>query len=594
MSFENEVILFKEGLYFISGNNLIGGDSNGSGKSAILSGICWAIFGRTQNGLTSEVKQWSSKKDPRVTLVLWDIGVCHDYAITRTSLTIDFQIDGEKVKGLKSEVQAQILKALNTDFLTFVSCDMFTKGQVDFLADSGDAAKKKLFKAVLGLDRIDKAYKFCKDKINEHEKIAQDIENSLSINIFKLNTYREEVIRDQSLVTREAEEKEKRIEYIQQSTSALKPEPVSRLELDKIVNTIKGLENEGYSEQLAEVQEQKTSLHSLLCTVDTKVEEIDSRIKNLGRIEVECPTCGSTIGDDNEGYKKLLDKLPRERKTLSNKRTKVGEQIENLIEHENRINGCIAVHNNLKKQHMKAEWEYDEYTKQLDHYTKMIANQQEEIENIRNSPMMYEKMIEETEEKIVSLENDIRVDRDTFEIYKKAIDHWSYLSWVFSRQGVVGHIVDRSFKRLETLTNRYLKSISKEEFVINISPQRELKSGEFKEEIDISVFVDGEKRKYDSLSSGQRQRINVAMLVAIYMWCREIGSNPFDFMLLDEVLDLSLAERGQEDVCGFISSMLKDISQIIVISHRDGMQSETYKEIHVVRDKNGISSIKGE
>ena len=112
-----------------------------------------------------------------------------------------------------------------------------------------------------------------------------------------------------------------------------------------------------------------------------------------------------------------------------------------------------------------------------------------------------------------------------------------------------------------------------------------------KEEMDIYVEFGGRKIPYLGLSSGQQQRINIALLVAVYMWGREIGSNNFDFLLLDEVLDLSLAKKGQEDVVEFINSLLSHIRTIILISHKENISSKFDFELFVRRDSQEVSHL---
>lgn len=592
MSFEKAHIDFDDGLYFISGDNQAGGDSNGSGKSAILSAICWAVFGKTQTGLTSEVQRWGSKGNTLVGLKLLDGE--NEIAIMRSlnGNVLKFFIKGEETQGLKSEVQAQILKGLGTDFLTFISCDMFTSSQVDFLADSGDAAKKKLFKAVLGLEKLDKAYKYTKERISFFEGIADSADRKINLTKNALIQLDEEKAKYLKLTSMEDEDNKKRIEYIQEQTEMLKPDPFDSTKLNALNSSIKNLEGKDLPSELEELNERYGSITSSIQTITFRIDVIESRLKELNSLGAECPTCGSEITEDNKGYKALMKKLPQEHKELVSKRERLEKQANTLWDGISIVQNSISELENLKKERLLEDYKRIQYDKQLEVYKKAVASSKEQIDKILSNKDKYGLLIKSTEEKIEKLIEEWKKTEEIFESSKKDIDYWGYLNWLFSRQGVVGYIVDRSFKRLETLTNRYLKSIAKEDFSISISPQKELKSGEFKEEIEILVFSNDQKIKYDNLSSGQKQRINIATLMAIYMWVREIGSNPFDFLLLDEVLDLSLAEKGQEDVCAFIGTMLREISQIVVISHRDGLQSENYKEIHVTRGKDGISIVK--
>jgi len=134
--------------------------------------------------------------------------------------------------------------------------------------------------------------------------------------------------------------------------------------------------------------------------------------------------------------------------------------------------------------------------------------------------------------------------------------------------------------------------VCQEPFEIVISPQRELKSGERRDEVDIYILSQGRKIGFYSLSAGQRQRVNVSVLIAIYKWAREMGQNHLDFLILDEVLDLSLGKQGQEDITRFISGLCPDINHIMIISHKDTLPDVSYTDLYVERGTDEISRVK--
>jgi energy-coupling factor transporter ATP-binding protein EcfA2 len=112
-----------------------------------------------------------------------------------------------------------------------------------------------------------------------------------------------------------------------------------------------------------------------------------------------------------------------------------------------------------------------------------------------------------------------------------------------------------------------------------------------KEEIEIRVKLGKRIIPYWGLSDGQRHRVNVALLISINRLCRDRGINNFNFLLLDEVLDLSLADKGQEDVMRLMRWILQELQTIIVISHRNEISSNFDYLIEVQRGKDEISRI---
>lgn len=595
MSFKSAVIKLKpNGLYFISGMNEMGDDSNGAGKSAIMSAICWAIFGRTQKGLTgTDVKRWGSEKDPTVVLLSLRDGDTV-YSIVRSIGALSYAINGEGVSGGKTEIQNKILKDLNTDFSTFISTNMFTRGQVDFLADSGDASKKKLFKSVLRLEKLDEGYKVCKFHVKEHEKNADNISSDIKHLEDLLQKAQRDVERYIVMAERDEEERKNKVEEIRKgidSIGEVEQPPFTVEDVQKLEDKVSNTRLQRLDELLEQLFKDERAWEREVARKELEAQVLKEQIDKVDVGNSECPTCGSHLDKDNEGFMRHWKELNASLHAVTDickvNKLKLKKIKENILQIQDRLMNHAQDVNELRDK--KKDLEIYEIGRKNVEVIK--ANIEKSIQDVINAPKVYEQFAENSRKEVQKLSTQLADSAVILKNNTELIDYFSYLSWLFSRQGVVGYIIDRSFKRLETLTNRYLKNIAKEGFSIEIKPQRELKSGEFKDEIDIPVLLGGMRVKYDNLSSGQQQRINIALLMAIYMWSREVGANPFNFMLLDEVLDLSLAERGQEDVCDFISTMLKDIGQIFVISHRDGLQSHSYNEIHVVRDKKGVSSI---
>jgi DNA repair exonuclease SbcCD ATPase subunit len=235
----------------------------------------------------------------------------------------------------------------------------------------------------------------------------------------------------------------------------------------------------------------------------------------------------------------------------------------------------------------RSEWEqnvkWDKYMEFCQQADKSLADMQ--------STSNYDRVIELTQDKTNRVKDSISEKEELFKSYMGEIDLFNYLTWVYSRGGVVNLIIQKCFMRLKALTNFYLKKVCSEGFKLEIAPQRALKSGEYREEVDIFIWQGSRRIPYASLSSGQQQRINMAMLVSLFQFGREIGANNFDFLLLDEIVDLSLAEAGQEAALDLLYDLKPNIFHIIIISHKEGLKGRFDKEIQVIRGEDEVSKI---
>ncbi len=594
MSIKEAKVRFSHtGLYFISGYDEAGGDSNGAGKSSVLAAICWVIFGKTQKGLIgNQVVRWGAR-DTEVILHLIDGE--HGLEIRRTTHITELSIDGAKVKGLKLDVQSQINETLHTDYNTFVSCVMFTRGQVDFLADSGDSAKKKLFKNILGLERLDKAYDFCKEKLDGYKQEADGLDLLWKSKTVMLTKSTTDIAEFEEREANADLEKDAEIKHIKEKIQLL-PKPKVKdfvKESERLTKELNSLNKKDYPSQFDKVyKERQLMIKEQIANTLTKESNRDA-LKILWDLEddTRCFTCGSELTPEGKvRYAKELKKAITDGEETEQHLQKIIDELSIKLE---KINENTNTTHNIEHDLMILEHNATTHEKDMKTYESYIKEYKEQLDKIEDRKSQYAEIIEKLESARVTLQKEIEEIEANLKKSTLAVDYYSYLYWMFSRTGVVSYIVDRSFGRLQTLTNRFLKNVARAGFTIEISPQKELKSGKVTDNITISVITNDKKVSYDNLSAGQQQRINVSLLMAIFIWSREVGANKFDFMLLDEVLDLSLAKQGQKDMVEFVGNMLKYINQIIVISHRDAIPDKSYKEIHIRRNKEGISEITG-
>jgi len=124
---------------------------------------------------------------------------------------------------------------------------------------------------------------------------------------------------------------------------------------------------------------------------------------------------------------------------------------------------------------------------------------------------------------------------------------------------------------------------------VKIDSQKKIGTGEIREKVDYSVHhPDKTITNYHSYSGGERQRVRIADMMAFHTL---LGR--FDFLVLDEVLELSLDSSGKDNIIKLLRSKLEDVSSLFVISHDQEIKDSfnTYLNIEKI---DGISRIKEE
>jgi len=596
MSFKHAEIDFsKPGLYLIKGYNEIGGGSNGCGKSSIFAGVCYCLFGKTPTGLTHEgVRRWDSKEPVQVK-GRFSSSSGTMYEITRRDGEVAFTSGGNAIKGHKRDIQEIINSTFRTSYSLFTRVNLFTQYSGEFLASMGDADKKQLFKMILGLEELDvvaervkmaydklqKDYDTCNARIDLEKRVLEDCQHKFEMVQEKSNSYRQDmernekdlqyqlgIIKDRKYTDYSEDFKKLRIELkdtIDRASAAEKEE-------DRIHNLIRTLQDEN-AVSSAEMADDQEALEELL-------------YKKEG---FTCRHCGSlitAIAADNH-KKELQEALAENAKCLHINYAKLMSfekkltELNSIKQDVDRLEHVIHQTELQMASHNSQKQADEEWTKKL----------QTDLKELRERPNPFLPLLKNLQDSIKRSEGEVEGLTKSLEDVSQKIDIHGFLKWVLSREGVSSYIIERAFGRLELLVNRFLGAISSERFQIEIRPQRELKSKALKEEIDIVVRKDERRIPYAGLSDGQRQRLNLATLLSIFLLCRDYSKTSFDFLLLDEVLDLSLDLKGQEDVIRLLYMIIQDVFHVFVISHKEEIAGSFGRQITVNRGQDGISKI---
>ncbi len=490
-SFDNVSIRFTKGMLLITGYDELGKDSNGCGKSTILNAICWALFGRTLKGVQGQdVVRWGCK-NCKVILLLE--GEEHIYEIQRSLDSIRLNIDNTLVRGHIRDIQSTIETTFKTNYSLFIRSTAFSQSQVEFLAASGDAEKKKLFKEILSLSRLDKAYDKIRNQYDLQSSRAERFEGELEAIHWQKNNLENKIHETESLKANweiSVETKANLLRARQQQT----PPSIETIKLgiikleeqlakfQNIENDILGYEKKVYACSFEDDQARK------------EIFRLSGVIEQGPDIGQRCEVCGNIVNKKMLGahkkeleqqildYKKVLDTIAKDRfdahqilQQLYETRL-VGEGVRRDMESKNRDLAIVAM-----------EWE---------HYKTQCIDIDKQIEEIKNDinpySIMYDNLSSEFNDNLSNLEN-LQTD---FENTKRLIDTLSFLKFVLSREGAVGHIIEREYSTLMSYSNRMLSEISGGRLRLSISPQRELKSGALKEEIEIVVYSNEQKTTY--------------------------------------------------------------------------------------------------
>jgi len=224
----------------------------------------------------------------------------------------------------------------------------------------------------------------------------------------------------------------------------------------------------------------------------------------------------------------------------------------------------------------------DKFVVRLDKVREMIKSLEDATKTLELAEInmrQFERYIESNEEKLRNLGDEALIDiegeedivKDTVKVledlktevdeYSHTLEYYGLIKKVLSDDGIKAHIVDIYIPFLNERINHFLVELDAYyDFHFTSTFDVEIKSR----------FRD--KFKYESFSSGQKSRINIAIMLAFVDLAAAKSTIITNLMFLDELLDSHLDDQGCDDILRVLRRKANDESKAInIISHKSGL-----------------------
>jgi len=305
---------------------------------------------------------------------------------------------------------------------------------------------------------------------------------------------------------------------------------------------------------------QKKELQAKLATLTCEAEKLQDHLSHL--YDDNCPYCKQQMPDAKGKIKETstdLEGIQDSRVRLADTHTAITSDLRSK---KNEV------------ELLSSEKAHDSLSGLLE-----IRNQagslREKLEELEKAENPHDAHIEELKKTGIQRLDSSKIDR-----LKKEFNHTSFLLKLlndknsFIRRRIVGHVLPFMNARLK----HYLKKLG--------LPHRV----EFENNLTVSISQYGRDLDFGNLSTGEKQRVNLALSFTFREVLGAMHTN-FSLLLLDEVLDAGLDASGVDATVKVLKAMGREEgTAIFLISHREEVSARVSKTI-IVRKENGFSSI---
>lgn len=192
--------------------------------------------------------------------------------------------------------------------------------------------------------------------------------------------------------------------------------------------------------------------------------------------------------------------------------------------------------------------------------------------------------VSETKEIIKEEEKNIRAFRTVLKKKKKEDKLFDILNQVLSNKdsGFKKFFISKMIKIFNDKVNFYLPLFFESQIKI-----------EFQKDLSEIITKDGVEVSFNSFSSGQKTRFDLAVSFSMFFMVKTIFSSTVSMLVFDEILDKNLDVRGFNSVVEILENLSKT-SAIFAVSHQDFYKTKFNHHIQIKQDDDEFSFIANE
>lgn len=606
--------------------------SNGSGKSSIFEAIVFALFEETSGG--------EKTVSNRITGQGYSIKL--DFDVDNNHYTILRQCSGSKsnVTLYKNDVDISARNKTDTNKLIesilgiskslFLDSVFLSQSISTNLASLSPTARKERLEVLTNTDQLINDFK---EKLKQRQLDYENKRVELQLEQNKLNGNKEALLNQINNLQLKLQE----IEYkIQQRDQLGNIDTINNeidtsnknIEIQKYDLQQKDIEIENCEQEIKEFRntgnDDITLKDKLVADINSKLSEIQKQNNEINMLEYEinqsntiinrenfeidkvknsdtCPTCGrkyENVNEDhinniiNEHQNNISNELDKQ-KQLQDKMEITKGLIENLTQEQtaiqnelNNVNIKISQFNDILNQKEDKRRRLTSERQIITNNILQINNQIQSLQGKKEQILSFDvgnkdeviKMQQDVQNQINEIDDKVKTYEDKLtenNNYIESIKHSLQLVTKDFRTYLLQNSIQYLNQQLFKYSNQ-LFSNSKD--IIQISDN------------DTKLDIKLGQAPYESLSGGEKTRVNIALLLAQKSLASIVGNITCNMIILDEILGYCDAE-AETNVVNLITSELNTLESIFMISHKE-IPIGYDTELTVIKNKDGLTSIK--
>jgi len=627
LSIANLELNVRDGFIYIKG-------ANGAGKSSIFEAVYWALYGKTTKGLTGDdiLRDKPTLQENAVVEVF--LGNGNGQGLIRRTRKTGLEV----YKNVKDEVpvtegmlqgrrQSLLEELLGIPEGLFLGACYFSQENLKMLTGMGDTDKTNLITDMLGFEIYDDLKNKCHEQIKDYninelpgyDSEIIEYEKQLAVYNSQYKSTEQDII---DLENRRKFFENNKIRYEEEIAKLEKEilklptlESKKYLSIGNIEKHILSLEEDkiNLKNSILVLEKEKEQLDVALLTNRTEISALDvqcnlnsdilTKLKTkIAKLDTlvsgdRCDSCNTLITEENRKIHQAEKRKEEaeltnlniplvaksrefglESKRIENKIFELNLNKRDLVNHIDNTEGEIKQANN-KIAEIK-EFEYERKGKE-DNIRHKINMQEASIEMEFKTKVEVEMNIIEKKGALKDIMSSrefamhsISGVNNKIKTVSSNIEKLEFWKEAFSSRGIRALLLDNFCNEFNSIIAKYVSLVSNGELTLLLNPKSMTKKGEERNELGLDITNKGAIRKYQSLSGGEKRRVDVSLCLSLNKWAanrHELPSGLLGILILDELF--SYVDHCGEETIGNLLREEGINKAVFVVAHTSSLES---------------------
>lgn len=545
-----------------STNTLIVGQ-NGAGKSTILDAFTFVLFGKPFRKINKPNLLNSINQSNGVVEVEFTIGK-REYKVIRGLKPNVFEIFCDKIL-LNQDAKSKDYQEHLEKFILKLNYKSFTQvvilGSASFVPfmQLSAADRRTIIEDLLDIGIFSSMNSVVKNQLSELKDKQKDVDYEMRLVAEKIKIQKQNI--EDHKTNSAAEIAKKREEIASNDIDIIKlKEDIAKIEkhVDIMLDSLK---------DRATTEQKSRKMIQIEAKFDSNKSKVEKEIEFYQNND-DCPTCHQSIHEDHKTKsiaekKEKLSEIEKATKLLLIEIEKTNKRLDEITKTQESVR-------NHNSEIVKLNTQF----KSLNTYNEKLLN---EIAQIEKNTVSFETDNTKLKELKVLLEGHVRDARQ----YAEDKQYYEFASVLLKDTGIKTKIIKQYLPVMNKLINKYLTAM---DFFVNFNLDENF------EETIKSRHRD--EFSYASFSEGEKQKIDMALLLTWRQVAKMKNSTNTNILILDEIFDSSLDASSVELLMGLLKE-LSSQTNVFVISHKGDQLFDKFHSVIKFIKKNNFSIIEG-